>query len=377
MQPLTIGPRSAYTADQITALIRDTPSPEIDSGLELIDMNLEVVDTLTTDFLGGSVVRDSYATLHGSATLELGRRLDWGTALVRPFATVDGVRFDQGAYFTEVPVWAGGASREFFSVQGQDILSLLADRVGAAYAVAAGAPILTEVAAILTRQGFRKFAIDPSRASAVMPSARVWPMDDNTTWLTIVNDLLAAVGYQGIWSDWTGMLRCEVYRSPVERGSEWTYETTSLKSQLPIERTGSRDLYNAPNRWIAVRRNNIEGAAPVEGDGVYTYVNQSTGPTSVEARGGRVITAPLISIDAADQAALVAAVQARAAADMSSPVKYELSLPSPGQPLSWHMDRVKVIDPEIGLADVLVTKWTYHLAPSKDDMPQLWTVLND
>lgn len=377
MQPPTIDPRGDFTEAEITTLIRDDPAPQIDSGLELIDMNLEIVETLTADLLGGSVTRDSYATIHGTANFDLARALDWGRSLVRPYAKIGEAVFYLGAYFTEVPSWQGGSDPIIYSVQGHDILSALNDRVGSAYAVAAGANILIEITTILTARGFTKYIIDQTRSDAVMPSNRVWALDDNTTWLGIVNDLLASVGYQGIHSDWRGVLRSGPYVSPLDRSPEWVYSGSGAASQLPIERTASRNLYDAPNRWIAVRQNNIEGSAPVEGDGVYTYVNQSMGPTSVEARGGRVITAPLITIDAADQSALIAAVQARAAADMANPTKYELSLPAPGNPLHWHFDRVYVIDPGIGLADVLVTKWTYPLAPSTEDMAQIWTVLDE
>ena len=376
MQPPTMDPRAFFSLEQITYLIRDDPAPEIDSGLELIDMNLEIVEVLTTEMVGGSVTRDSYASIHGTANFELARALDWGQAIVRPFAVINTAKFYLGAYFTEVPSWQDGTDPVIYSVQGHDILSGLNDRVGAAYAVAAGANILTEIETILTARGFKRFVLDQTRSDATMPSARVWALDDNTTWLLIVNDLLASIGYQGIWSDWRGALRSGPYIAPLDRSPEWVYYGTGDASQLPIARTGTRNLFDAPNRWIAVRRNNIEGAAPVEGDGVYTYVNQSLGPTSVEARGGRVITAPLISVDAADQSALIAAVQARAAADMSNPTKYELALPSPGNPLHWHFDRVYVVDPSIGLADVLVTKWTYPLAPSTDAMAQTWTVLD-
>lgn len=373
MQPPTEAPRSAYTADQITALIRDTSDVEIGAGLELIDRNLETVEDLTSTFLGGTVERDSYATLHGKASLVLSRQLDWGQSIVRPYSTLDGVKFYHGAYFTDVPTWDG---TNVFSVAGHDILEALADRVGAAYGIDAGDPILATVEGILQAQGFLRYVIDPARADAAFLSDRVWPLDDNTTWLTIVNDMLAAVGYAGVWSDWMGQPRCQPYIAPRDRGSEWVYYGEGEASQLPVDRSAKQDLYAAPNRWIAVRQNNIEGATPVEGDGVFTFINADQGPTSVEARGNRTITAPLITVDAADQAALEAAVAARAAADMANPVSVELSLPAPGNPLHWHFDRVYVVDPDLGLAEVLVTKWTLPLAPSTDDMSQTWTVLD-
>jgi hypothetical protein len=253
MQPSTAAPRGAYTDAQITALIRDTSDVEIAAGLELIDMTLEVETDLTDWLHGGTVTRNSYANLHGAATLELSRELDWGRSVVRPYVTLDGVRFNLGAYFADVPSVQAGSDPVIYSISGHDILLALADRIGQAYAVQSGANVLDTIEQLLIQQGFVRYSIDQSASSFVMPSARVWPIDDNTTWLTVVNDLLAAVGYAGVWSDWDGRLRCEQYVSPLARASEWTYAGDGDTSQLSVERVIKRDLFDAPNRWIAVR----------------------------------------------------------------------------------------------------------------------------
>lgn len=372
MQPPTEPPRSGYTTAQVTTVIQAN-APKIGSGLELIGMDLEVEEDLSDDLAGGSVGRESYANLHGSANLELVRSLDWGNSLVRPYYTMDGVRFDLGAYITSVPTAEVSQDPPTFDVEAYDILLRLDNRVGATYSVASGARILDEVELILLAQGFLRYVIDPARADTTMPSARVWPIDDNTTWLTVVNDLLASVGYQGIWSDWYGRLRCEPYTSPAERAAEWVYTGDGATSQLSVVRTITRDYFDTPNRWIAVRQNNIEGPTPEEGNGVFTYINELVGPTSVEARG-RVITAPLIMVDAADQAALETAVFQRASADMSVPTTIELGLPV-ANPLHWHFDRCYVVDSALGIHDVLVTRWVLPLAPSTADMTMSWTVL--
>jgi hypothetical protein len=375
VQSPTIAPREAYTVAEITDLIRDTPAREIGSGLELIGMDLEVEEDITDWLGGGSVGRESFANLHGSAGFDLLRPLDWGSSLVRPYYTIDGVRFDLGAYFTSVPTTDVSRSPVTYSVEGFDILLRLANRVGSSYSVASGDAVLTAVEAILVAQGFTRYVIDPQQAAAVMPAARVWPIDDNTTWLTVVNDLLASVGYAGIWSDWYGRLRCEAYTSPRDRAAEWVYlgEGDEVSSQLSVQRVVHHDYFDTPNRWIACRQNNIEGATPEEGDGLYTYTNELDGPTSVEARG-RVITGPLILVDAVDQTALETAVAQRVAADISVPTTIELSLPL-ANPLHWHFDRCYVVDDALGMHEVLVTKWILPLAPSTADQTMSWTVL--
>jgi hypothetical protein len=198
----------------------------------------------------------------------------------------------------------------------------------------------------------------------------VWPLTAETTWLNIVNDLLAAIGYRGLWSDWDGRLRCEPYLSPGERAVEWTYDTTDqATSMLAVKRIISRDYYNAPNRWVAIRNNDVAGTTPVEGNGVYTYVNQYNGLTSVEARDGRVITS-ILQLDAADQAALIAQTNKAIETDLRLQTKYTVE--SSPNPLHWHFDKLIYKDNEIGTeVKVMSTNWELPLLGG--NMRHNWT----
>src|ERR1044072_6944502 len=91
MQPAA---RDGLTAHQIQWLIRAPPSLTIGRGLELLDPQLGVIEDLSTDLVDGSVTRESYADLHGRASLSLARELPWGSAIVRPWMTLAG----RGAY---------------------------------------------------------------------------------------------------------------------------------------------------------------------------------------------------------------------------------------------------------------------------------------
>ncbi len=375
MQPLTAPPRDGLTAAAVTVLIRDTPGLHVSAGCELIDLGLNVVADISDRLAGGAVARESYATLHGSAQLSIEDTLDWGTAIVRPYLVLASpqttARFNLGAYFTSTPKTELGAEPVLYRAECYDILDLLADPVGGAYAVPAGAAYLSTVEAILRERGYQRFVIDQSAAAKVLPSAKTWAMDENITWLTVVNELLGSVAYRGVWSDWDGRLRLEPYLSPGSQSSEWTYDVTLETSMLADPRTVTRDFYRAPNRWVFYRSNGIDGPAPVEGDGVYTYTNQSAGPTSVDARGGRVTTKP-VPLAVADHASLVAAAQITIDADLRLSTK--LDIRTAPNPLHWHFDRLTVDDPAIGPpAAALCTKWTLPLDGS--DMSQDWTLL--
>lgn len=376
MQPLTGGPRTGLTGAAVTALIRDSASLRVAAGLELLDRSLTVVADITDLFAAGSVTRSSYADLHGSASLEIESALDWGSAIVRPYVLLStasaSARFNLGAYYTPSPKVVLGRSPVTYGVEAIDILDGLATPVGDTFAVPAGAGYLATVETILQQQGYSAYIIDQTSAAAVLPSPRAWVLDENTTWLGIVNDLLGSIGYYGVWSDWDGMLRVQQYVTPSTRQPEWTYDVGALTSMLTPERTLDQDFYRAPNRWVFWRSNGVDGAAPVEGDGLYTVVNQVDGPTSVEARGGRVITRPK-ALDVADQGSLVRAGQRIVDDDMT--VKRKLTLGVAPNPLHWHFDVVGLNDPDVAApgSTALVTKWTLPL--DGGDGAQEWSLL--
>lgn len=374
MQPKVIPPRETLTEDDVVGLIRDASGVTIGRGCELLDLSLSLIEDITPDFVGGSVSRASYANLHGTASLSVSRELPFGWAILRPFITLtDGTtlaRFNLGAYFTNTPERSLAESPVTYDVECYDILSVLDDQVGNAYAVAEGAGYLAAIEAILIGRGVTQYIIDQHASASVLPTDRVWAFDDNTTWLLIVNNLLSSIGYAGIWSDWDGRLRCQPYVTPSSRGPEWTYDTSLATSMLGLSRVAERDFKDAPNQWVFVRQNDIDGSPPIEGDGVYTYVNQQAGDTSVAGRR-RTITKK-VSLDAADHASLVASAQRTIDADTNIPVKIRAET-SPN-PLHWHFDILYLDDPEFGPAcKLLATQWTLPL--DSGNQTHEWTVL--
>lgn len=377
MQSRTEPPREAFTVAQVEALIRDHPSPVVDAGLERLDMNLDVLEDLSADMTGGAVERSSFADIHGHFQCGFSRELDWGNTVVRPYYTMsDGlitVRFNLGAYIATSPRLTIEQEPDVQDLIGYDILQLLSDTTGEVYVVDAGADYLVSVEEILIARGYTKYVIDQRAAGQTLTSPRVWALDENIKWINVVNDLLAAIGYRGIYSDWNGYLRAEPYLTPADRSNEWVYTAVGDTSMIAPKRSVDRDFYEAPNRWVGVRSNDVEGAQPVEGAGIYTLVNEFEGPTSVTSRNGRTFTRYL-SFEAADQAALV--TQVEAAADADKMLSTKIALSTQPNPLHWHFDRVLLDDPKINNGvplDCQVTKWT--LPFNGDDMDQEWTAV--
>lgn len=374
MQPPVEPIREHLTLAQVETLIEGGPAVEYGFGLEVTTLAQTEVEDISADLRGGTVERSSYATLHGSCRLALSRWLDWGSAVVRPYSTItDGVlsaRFNHGAYFTSTPAKTFAEDPPTYDVIGYDLLHGLNTPVGDAFSVSAGESYLLRVEEILQTRGYTRYLIDQAAAATVLPGARVWAPDPQIKWLTIVNDLLASIGYQGIWSDWDGQLRCVPYEPPKARRPEWVFDTGPT-SILGLDRQLEFDYFEAPNRWVIYRSNSVEGATPVVGNGIYTYVNQSVGPTSVDARGGLEITRHE-GVDVAGQGELETRALQMIEADMSVPTTIPTS--TAPFPLAWHFDRYFLDDPALGPPmDILGTQWSLPLGGTS--MQQAWTVL--
>jgi hypothetical protein len=376
VQPPVEPVRSHLTAAQVTWLIQGAPGIVVGHGAEITDLDQEDVTDLGEDFAGGTIERSAYATLHGTARFEISTPLEWGSVVIKPYMTItDGLlvaRFNLGAYFTNTPKRPTRESPPTYDVVGYDLLYRLDTTIGDSYGVAKGSLVLEAVENILISRGYTKYLIDQARYDAVTPDNKTWALDPALSWMTVVNDLLAMVGYQGIWSDWNGYLRCERYIRPDDRAYEWYLPADTYDSILGDDAEVEYDYHEAPNRWVGVRSNSPEDDPPVEGDGVYTYTNEDIGPTSIAARQGLVITRQE-SLDVASHADLITRVQSMADADMSVPTTIATS--TGPFPLAWHFDRYLIDDPDIGVAtDVLATQWSLPL--NGDDMTHSWTALS-
>lgn len=361
MQPRVTPTRSDFTDAQIEALIKSDASITIGFGMELLDRDLNVLGDVSDSLRECSTGRDNTASIHGSCTFDISTQLPWGRAIVRPYHTIDNgtikARFNQGAYFTSTPATKTDRMPRTYSVQGYDILSALNTLVGDSYAIGVGDNYLTAVENILLANGYTQYSIDPIRASTTAPTAKGWPLDEQTTWLMIVNELLKAVGYRPIYSDWTGRLICESLVDIPSMPAEWYYTRGQYEGQLYPESDIVHDYFATPNRWVGINGNTSITTSPSEGNGVYTYVNQNQGETSINDRQQTITK--VMTIDAADQAALMAAVMAQVATDKIVGTTMEARTST--NPLHWHQDVVSVETLELGIIRMQQVRWSLNL----------------
>lgn len=377
MRPKIDSYRSDFTEAQIDALIKTDTSIAIGHGMELINRDLMVLDDISRDLRDCTVTHDNSATLHNTSTFDITQRLAWGSAIVRPYVTIDNgtlkARFNMGAYFTEAPENEEDRLPTTFRVNGYDILKGLNNLVGDSYAIRIGDSYLDAVESILLSQGYTQYTIDPSRRGTLATTPKAWPIDETTTWLMIVNELLTAVGYAPIYSDWDGRLVCDQFTEPSMRITEWKYDKGVYTGQLVPGTKVKHDFYAAPNRWVGIRNSTQDTtgtAALIEGNGVFTYRNETKGETSIEGRGRE--QTKVIRVDVADQAALEAAVMAEVATDLVIGTLIEASTSC--NPLHWHDDVVSVETSTLGTIRVRQNTWSMSLS-DKGKMSHVWALL--
>ena len=366
MQTLTAPPRDALTEDQVTYLLRDSPSITPQRGLELLDLSLRVVEDISDDFLGGSVTRANLATIHGTCSLVIARDIDYGQQLLRPYLVLSygglSARFNGGVYVPRKPASSYDTSIPSNAITGSDRLFQLNRPVGDAYQVLAGVRYIDAIRQVLLDAGIdaSNILIDSS-AEQTLPASRSWPLlastatgstaapdvvsdsGSATSWLRIVNDLAGSINYRGLWVDADGYFRSDPYRLPSQRPPEFTFDFDDpMRSIIGIGRTKNRDTSTVPNVWIFQQQNLANGTGspllPAEGAGQYTVENYSDGDTSINARGGDPIGryAVVVPLDVADQATLVAKGNQQVASDKAVAVSWAVTT-SPF-PAAWHED---------------------------------------
>lgn len=355
MQPLSAPPRNHLTDAQVYRLLTG-PRARFLPGLELLDSANRVVEDITGELVGGSVEHDGREVVHGSCALQIQRELAWGRDRLRPYLTVSNgslaARFNLGVFLLTTPTSKVGENPVTWDVDGYDLLHLLDTPVGDTYVAEVGVGVLAAVAAAVEAAvPGATVLLDGTANEAVLDAPMVWALTESSasTWLTVVNDLLAAVGYRGMWADENGAYRSEPDVPPAVAAISWVFRVTDPETTIVgPDRVADEDVWGKSNRWTFIRRGMT--TRPVEGDGIYIVQNLTVGASSRE-RLGRVVPRPPVFLDAADQASLVAQGDRIVAEDMGT--IRTISLDVDPLPIVGHLDVVQINDTAVDRAVVI------------------------
>lgn len=315
------------------------------------------------------VNHDNNAVIHGTVTASITQQLQWGLDMIRPYmllssqtAGMTGCRFNLGVYVLTEPDTVLSENPLTYAVTGQDQLVFLQNNVGDSYTVPLGTNVLNAVIVVLENSGVTSPVLLDTTAAAKtlnVPMSWVQSSSNTVTYLKIINDLLSCVGYVGLWCDWDGNFRSGPYVLPVNRPSEWLFDVGSLTTgQVAEARTVTNNVWQVPNWWRFVQSN--LAAVPIEGTGWYTVKNQSTGPSSINALGGRVVRAPVQYLSAVTQSDLV--TQGNAIVQKARQADEVITTKLSPFPLAWHLDRSTYADANLGSTrEVICNSWSLPL----------------
>jgi hypothetical protein len=371
------------TADQLKLLT--SPAVEVsDVGCDLLNADLSFREDISDDLVDGQITWTLHATVHRAVRLELTRPLRWGVDLVRPHMTMTdrlsglSSRWNVGVFALTTPERTVGETPETYDVSGFDRLHLLQRQVGRDYSVAAGVTYRQALLDTFAAAGLSGVLIDGAAADNTLPVTRTWRLvgdrvadpdqtDTPVTWVRVVNDLQRAWNGRGVYADENGRYRCEAYQAPQVRAPEHTFDADSPVTIIGEDRTATEDVWGTPNRWVFRRTN---GGTGVEGDGIHTIVNQSDGPTSINARG--LTWTSVVDYEAASQAVLVALGNRRVVADRSITSRFKVT--TGPWPCAGHGDVYAYRDVALG-ADrkVQAVRWGFDLSGS--DVEWEWEVV--
>lgn len=253
--------------------------------------------------LGGSIANDYTAEIKRTAKFTIldDSSINYLSQRIRPWAGIlmpDGsfMEWPMGVFLLTSPKRnvdiAGTVVRD---VEAYDqTMVLIDDVVSARYYVGPNVEYTAAVSELLANTvGISGYSIVSSTTRTI--SAIEW--EPGTSKSQIINDLLSAINYEGLWFDSNGTARAAPYVSPADREAEFTYQTDDVSTILPDAEVDV-DYYKVPNRWVLIVSSPDQPPLRAE-----IVNNNPFSPTSTINRG-RIVTRVITDATAPNQGVL-------------------------------------------------------------------------
>lgn len=392
MQPLLADDRATLTEAQVRGLLQTDANITVSYGADALGDDFGTVGDISGYVSAGTVSSDITQTVQRTVQISIDSDVTatgWSylSGFVKPWTTITNTdtgvsgRFNLGVYTLTTPDDTLGTSPGVLSFSGYDLKYLLNQQVGDSYEVAAGQDP-AQAAATAIGVAIPEVSVLVTPSGSTLPTQMSWPFDadEPVTWLQIVDDLLASVGYREPWVDWDGVFRIEPYVDVQTSTVEWTFDAEDVDNIMADGRTRNVDLWDVPNWWRFVMQNLTD--TPVEGQTMFTYQdNSATNPGSTVNRGRTF--RKIVSVAATSYSDLVNYAQRQISDDLQPSEQFTVST-SPF-PLAWHMDVISYLDPQLsgalpssagGARRVLAVNWSLDIT-GMSDMQWTWQTITD
>lgn len=303
---------------------------------------------------GGNLAWNANADLPGTGTISLserGQSIDYSSNRVRVWWSVEGhEEWPLGVYVLAAPAVTYTEAGQTRDITLIDKLTVVRDDVlTSTLQIPAGANIVAAAVQQIRATGESRIAVTDS--ASTLTNAMTW--DPGTPRLRVVNDLLAAAGYWGLWTDRWGQFRVEPYVPAATRGEAWAFEEGAASIHSPSWEY-ELALWDATNLVVMVSQADSAGTvwvAKAEDD-------NPASPTSTVSMG-RVLN-PIVeeNVEASSQADL----QARASRKLldNSNAVGRLSVSHAPVPV-WFNDAIRFVSQGVDVK-ATVTKMSLDLS---------------
>lgn len=276
--------------------------------LELLDREERVKRTLRR-VGGGEVTFSATTRLKSSGTVEIQNPpegIDWLNDRVRVSITINDTTWSLGVFLIAAPETQYSEDGKHYRVELISKLAILDQQaVEQTFSLPTGTPVLETIQRLIHQTGETKTALTPS--NAVVRNPTTW--EAGTPYLTIINDLLKAIGYWSLNIDEQGAFIASPYTKPNQRPTIWEFREGENATHL-ARWNRNHDTSNIPNKIVLVTNTTPPLTA------IATNTNPAS-PYSFGARGRWIVRAER-GVDAVDEKVLKELAQ-RKLLEASSP----------------------------------------------------------
>lgn len=208
---------------------------------------------------------------------------DWLTDEIRPEIIIDGVASPLGVFLPATVTESRSETSRELRVEAYDRCWLVRDiYTETILHLSAGTNYLTAVKQLLTAAGVAQVFETPT-AATLSEDREDW--DVGTSYLTIVNELLAEINYKELWFNAQGAAVLEPVRIPGVQNIQHTLDSSNVLSLMLPESSRETDVYSAPNVFLCIC-SNPDKDAPLTSVAVNSNPQS---PLSVQRRGRRIM----------------------------------------------------------------------------------------
>ena len=340
----------------------------VDVTAHLYDSAGEFVSDVTEYLIvtGSQIEYELSRRIPASARLQWGIELPTGAYNVQLSMTLtdvvggDSATVNIGRWVMETPSYVAGTDPPVWTADCYDPLVALDNQIPRTWYVPDGALVSDAILDCLDNSGTGLEHGQFTGADATLIGPRIWPLDGETAWLDIIDEIAAIAGWNAVWTDRQGRVETAEWQDPKRLPPEFSWNSNDDRTVIAAGASLDEDLWGVPNQWIIIQNvSEEETETPEEGRGIVTYRNERDGPASIEARGREVNC--VVFVDAADHAALELEAGKRIGADLKKARQVVFQV-SP-QPVLWHATLIELSIPELGINKqrAEVVKWTLPL----------------